>query len=400
MKRNYLKFILFAALILIAFFVLENLNQRFWLNDFKVYYDAAHAFLNDSPVYGVNFSLGSGNYKYSPFVLFEFIPFTFFSFNVAAVLFYFLLTCIIIVSFVFCWKMVCSYVFQDEIKSPNTFLAIMFVCTLNNIQRELHLGNINFIMVTMLIFAMFLMIKQKYIYAGIFLAMVIITKPFFVLLLLLLVLRRQYIALASFAVSLILFLLAPILFVGMQQNILLHKEWIYTMILHADSFPSNTTFDQLIRIHIWQEAPSIFQYIVIVVACILFSALSIFNQLKENKLKEKEKLVASNFIIEWFVMIALMPNLFRTDWQHFLMTFPLLMVLLRSIWKEKNYWLVAAFVVLAFFYGGNTEELIGDTISDYLIQSGSIGIANIFIIAFSLVMYFVSTKKSNLVLFR
>jgi hypothetical protein len=36
--KNNKFFVVFALFIFIVIFALENLNNRFWLNDFKVYY--------------------------------------------------------------------------------------------------------------------------------------------------------------------------------------------------------------------------------------------------------------------------------------------------------------------------------------------------------------------------
>src|ERR1051326_2627320 len=103
--KNNIAFIVTASLLLLGFFIAEKINHRFWLNDFRVYYDAFNAFMKGSQLYGVNFSLGSGNYKYSPFSLLLFAPFSFFSFDIAAILYYFFLSTFIIFLFIFCLKL-------------------------------------------------------------------------------------------------------------------------------------------------------------------------------------------------------------------------------------------------------------------------------------------------------
>ena len=58
-KKNLpVKFMGFAATLLLLIFIVENINGRFWLNDFKVYCGGALAFLHGEPVYGVAFALG------------------------------------------------------------------------------------------------------------------------------------------------------------------------------------------------------------------------------------------------------------------------------------------------------------------------------------------------------
>ena len=81
--RPYLPFILFASIIFAAVFIVEKINGRFWLNDFRVYYSAAQALVNHQQVYGIPFGLQTGFFKYSPFVAILFVPYTFFPFEVA-----------------------------------------------------------------------------------------------------------------------------------------------------------------------------------------------------------------------------------------------------------------------------------------------------------------------------
>ena len=43
-------FVIFSTLFFILSFIIENINGRFWLNDFKVYYLAAQALLEGKEV--------------------------------------------------------------------------------------------------------------------------------------------------------------------------------------------------------------------------------------------------------------------------------------------------------------------------------------------------------------
>jgi hypothetical protein len=78
--KPYVPFIVFATVLFAAIFAIEKINERFWLNDFKVYYSAAQALISGEQVYGVPFGLDTGFYKYSPFVAMLFVPYTFFNY--------------------------------------------------------------------------------------------------------------------------------------------------------------------------------------------------------------------------------------------------------------------------------------------------------------------------------
>ena len=66
---------LLLIVILAGIFIGDHVNDKFNMNDFRVMYYAADAYLNGNPVYGVPFGLDTGYYKYSPFTLLYFILF-------------------------------------------------------------------------------------------------------------------------------------------------------------------------------------------------------------------------------------------------------------------------------------------------------------------------------------
>ncbi|MBK7618262.1 MAG: hypothetical protein IPJ10_02835 [Flavobacteriales bacterium] len=60
------RFTVILGVVALLLFVLEHVNGRFWLNDFRVYYGAGEALLNGEPLYGVAHGLGTGMFKYAP----------------------------------------------------------------------------------------------------------------------------------------------------------------------------------------------------------------------------------------------------------------------------------------------------------------------------------------------
>src|SRR4028119_1906921 len=117
-KQNPLPygFILFASVLFLAAFVIENINGRFQLYDFLVYYSAADALLQGKQVYGIPFGLGSGFYKYAPFVLFLFIPYCVLSFKAACVIHFALLSFCFIASFLLLRNLFRTYFFPQPVK--------------------------------------------------------------------------------------------------------------------------------------------------------------------------------------------------------------------------------------------------------------------------------------------
>ncbi len=384
---------IFSVLLLAAIFTVENINHRFWLNDFKVYYGAVHAFLDGTPVYGTLYSLGSGYYKYSPFTILLVLPVCLLPYNIASVIQYFILSFSILCLFLVSGYIINKYLFGDSIKKRNWLLGIAFVCVINHLVRELHLGNINVVLLLLLCLSLFFNLKSKYILSGILLAVVIITKPFFILLILPLLLRKNYRTIESFGVSIFVFVLSPALFIGFRENIELHKEWLHTLLEHNSSFPSNNTIESLVKLYVSPNLPSSFQFYVMIAACVGYVIFFFVNRSKERKFPGDKERITKNFIIEWFVLIAIMPSLFKTDTQHFLLSLPLVMILLVYAATSKKYFLLASFSILIFMYGGNSSDMVGKHFSERMNEAGVLGISNLMIVFFTILFYFRSLMR-------
>jgi len=117
---------------------------------------------------------------------------------------------------------------------------------------------------------------------------------------------------------------------GIGKDIELHKQWLNTMLLHADGFPSPNTIDALIRCYLSKAVN--FQYIIMF---LLLSLYVFFTRMNIIKNGEDEKAGRVSFIMEWFILIALMPSLFKTDNQHFLMSLPIILFILIYLFSNK-----------------------------------------------------------------
>ena len=392
-KKIPSKFILFSALAILVIFVLEKINHRFWLNDFKVYYGAAQSLIHNNQVYGVAYGLDSGLYKYSPFVAIAVAPLTIFSFETAAVVQFFLIAVSIIVSFIISWKIINTYLFNDGIKNSELLLSFGFICIVNHLFRELHLGNVNVILLMLMCFSLLSILRSRFLLAGILLAIVIMTKPFFILLLMPLVLRKNFRTILSFGVSLLLLMFLPAIFTGFQKDIALHKDWLHTMIEHNSSFPSSNTMESLVKVYVNPDLSASFQFYVMIAACIFYLIFFLINQSLERKGEKQTKPDSKGLIMEWFLLIAITPLLFKTDTQHFLLSLPLILILLCYLSVVKNYFLSACFILLIFFYGGNSSDLVGKAFSTRLDDLGILGISNTLIIGWAIFIYYKSIRR-------
>jgi prepilin signal peptidase PulO-like enzyme (type II secretory pathway) len=114
---------------------------------------------------------------------------------------------------------------------------------------------------------------------------------------------------------------------------------------------------------------------------------------KKNKLPEKDERERTNFIIGYFTLLAIVPNLLLTDTEHFLFSLPLIILLLNYLSITKNYFEIGAFVLIIFLYAGNSVDLLGHKLSDQLDKMGTLGISNLLIIGY--IVYVTFQNKKN-----
>src|ERR1035437_8847229 len=139
-------FILITGAIFILILIMEFINNRFLMNDFQVYYYAAKAMVNNTQVYGLAFGgSGVGFYKYSPFALFYFIPLSFLPLQAAKIVFYIIISVAITSAFI-----IAANIIQHASKREKSFsigmLFVTFLIASSQLHRELHLGNVNMIL--------------------------------------------------------------------------------------------------------------------------------------------------------------------------------------------------------------------------------------------------------------
>jgi hypothetical protein len=183
-------------------------------------------------------------------------------------------------------------------------------------------------------------------------------------------------------------ILAPFLFVGISKGVLLHKEWFSAMQEHSNYLSSAHTIQSLIQFYLYNATHlSIF---IISVVCIAYIA-SVFY---ERRKSESALLPASRFINDYFIFIAIIPNLLITDTEHFLFSIPLLLIVLNYLSIKGKPVLILLFILIVFLYGGNSTDLLGNNLSDKFEKYGMLGIGNLGIILFTIYVYFQGKKKA------
>ncbi|MDD2965362.1 MAG: glycosyltransferase family 87 protein [Bacteroidales bacterium] len=371
-----------------SFYLVENINGRFWLNDFLVYHSASSALLSGDQVYGVAFGLGSGYFKYSPVVLMLFAPLAVIPFVVAKSVYY-ILVCLAIV---FSIRKITRFVvelFPGSISPKymaHASFVVLLVCLLQ-FYYELHLGNINSILLLMVVSSIYALRTKQNTLAGVLLGIALLVKPHFLLLYPILFLRKKYQAFVVSVFVVIVGLFLPSVFLGWNYNLELLQSWMHTMAVHNQN-PLNgfdTVYSLLHRFLLvfFNFNPS-WWFVPITFLLVMVAAVSLFfcNRflLKTSALQLSE----TDFYFEFFVFLALIPNLTVTDFEHFMFSMPLIVYLIYK-WKSNELNLIAKVVVVAGFllYGGNIRELVGKDVSLWMTSHGMLGLGNLIVVAVS-----------------
>lgn len=368
-----LKFILISTLFFVVAFLIENLNGAFALNDFKVYYEATRELLNGGNPYGQAFGLNSGFYKYAPGTLLFFFPATLFNFETAKIIHFTLIAVFSILTFHFCLLFAKKYLHNFKFRET-LFLSLLLVFSSVHLIRELHMGNINMLLILLTLSSLYFIEQKRELPAAILLSVLFLLKPYFLIIVLPLLLLRKLKLI--FKVTLVMAFLSalPILFFGIDKTLSLHTAWLDSVSGHATDPTSDHTFSAIIENYTGVVLAHYWQTIFIALTGVLFFAF------RTNYITKKNVYTSEILIADVFVLIALIPNLVITDSQHFLFSLPLLSLILIHLFLNPDWKSIAAFSILFFFYGMNSNDLLGNPLSNKFDEFSTIGVANILFI--------------------
>lgn len=377
---------LLALLILVA----EQVNGRFWLNDFRVYYGAAQALLAGEPLYGVAHGLDTGVFKYAPVMAMLFVPQALLPYPMAATIQFTLIAA----AFIAGMQRADRLIRQHLLGGVPGSLAALFLVTLAvvvHLHRELHLGNINMMLLWLLLLALDLLLRNKDRTAGILVGIAVLAKPHFAVLLPLLVLRQRYTALTWAAVSLGVGLALPALALGLAKNVEVHQAWLEQMARHnaaliytgGEGYEAvNTLYSFVHRalLHPLGIAAGTPTVMVLLGLVALGMAVLVLGN-RRSTIGEERALT-----LEYLVLVALVPSLTLTDTEHFLLAMPLVLYAVIGAMDPRTPRILAwATVPVLLAYGGNWEDLLGP-LSDRYVHHGVLGIANVALIVLAVLL--------------
>ena len=390
------------ALVVVAglFVVLEVINGRFWLNDFRVYYDAANALLQGDALYGVAHGLDSGYFKYAPFIAMLYVPLALLPYSIAAGIQYALIVAAFVGSVAIADRLVRTHVIAGKSAGyAPLFLTLLVVVV--HLHRELHLGNINALLLWLLLLGLDRLLSGRVGAAGTLIGLAMLAKPHFVVLLPLLLLRGHPRAIWTALATALAGLLLPILFLGQSTSMALNHEWLGEMAKHNASliYTGGEAYNSVDTVYSFLHR-AVLKYVAAIPttleALVILGGIAVaIGALVAWNLKRERTRGGSpgHTVFEYFLLLAMVPSITLTDTNHFLFSLPLVMLLMHHLAPRADpKWLIVLALPILLAYGGNWADALGD-LSDRMVHYGVLGIANLGLIA---VGTFLLLRRSNL----
>lgn len=349
-------------------------NGKFWTNDLFVYYSATKDYFSGNNPYVQNYGLDTGYFKYAPTTLYFFYPTIWLNYFTVQIIHTVLLTISLVSSISILHFL---FIYKKGEKKRYWLLYLGFLLIVNHVVRGFHMGNVNLILMFFFCVGLFSLKKGRAYQSAIFWSLMIILKPIVILAFIPLLFFKQVKVIIYMAIGGLFYFLLPIIFSGIDGLLSIWSNWLGAISAHGEYIVSENSLRYLLEYYtgIKSNWGASFFFL----GCLF---IYMFWTIKKG---------IKIGVDEWLVVfLAFCPNFFVTDTQHFLLSLPLLFVLIKNF-IEANHWTYwGLFVCAVLFFSFNMNDLIGRNMSDSLDAMGTLGIANL---VFILLLFIV--KNSN-----
>lgn len=352
----YLGIFLLGCLLALA----ETKGHRFETNDWRVYYYATQDFFAGNNPYLHSYGLSTGFFKYPPTTLYFFGPIV----GVPYWLTQWMQLFLSIISLIGSSELM-HRLFQAEVKGKSwPFLLVAFLTVAVSVVREWHLGNINLQLLFLFLLGWW-MHRRSSKWWWLPWAIMILFKPTSILILLPFLVSLNGKIILRFAVIGILFFLVPIAHLGWQGNWKIWLAWWTAASAHGDYLESHHMLAQLAD-NLWMGSGTYFSLFFLSI----FIGLLVY--LRWNKKVNLEKV---------FVLLpALIPLLFLTDTNHFVLLLPLIYSFMHSYWSKLTIIAKVGLALCLVAFTTESTDLWSPTLSKMLSNWGVMGWASLVLV--------------------
>jgi hypothetical protein len=308
------------------------------MKDFEVNYQAAKRLRLGETLYRV--SDGHYQFKYMPFSSFFYLPLALLPLSLAKGIWYG--SVLLFFGLIFFLSLKLNH---PDKKKSFTIGLLSFLILARYFLRELQLGQINALITFLLLMMAWMLVQEnglqrRQVGSGLFWGLATALKPYSAIFFPYFVLRKKGLALASGIIVLILALLAPSLFYGLDGNFKVLNEWQSSLRASTPSLFSSQDNISLIGLFMkWTERQNLSYAFYLIVLAVLGS-LVLFLLLRKAKISEP-------LLLECFLLLALIPLISPLGWDYTLLSSaPAVMLILNHFDKYRPFW--KAFLCLNF----------------------------------------------------
>ena len=363
--QNYIWF-LFLIFVSAGSFVAEHINHRFSMPDLEVYEKAATRLINGEELYRTTEEDPYEHYvfKYAPPAALIFIPFALPDPEASKYLYWIFLT-FIMGHLLYLSKNI--FTVDGHNRSRTTLsIVLLIIIAGTHFFRELHLGQVNLLLLWCYMLAMFALYRNQQILGGIPLGISIFVKPFALIFLPFLLLSGKFRASLSFlATAMVMFLIPFVFYPDLQQYMGLYGSWMEELSIELSNkqdllaagnhtlFSLIARFTPLRLLPLEGSAKLFYQGLLLVL-------IGIF--LLRFMLKDKSQFGRIKIFI---VLIALIPMLAVTSYNAFILSLPLLACIIFQF-RKLTFAMKVLFIISCLMIGGNIYDISGPQLFDIL----------------------------------
>lgn len=364
--------ILLILLVFLFFLLVYQLYVRKDMTDFGVCYQGGKRILKGEMLYQL--SDGHLQYKNSPASAVFFSVWALFPYEVAKVLWYFLELTLLF----FCLTI--SYdILPVKQKRKGSVMILSFLVLLKFIGREIELGQVNILIVFLLIVMCKALLAGKDVKAGLLWGFSLFFKPYALVFFPYFILKKRIKAAASGLGFLSVGIILPVFFYGFRRSFFVFKEWQRTLSLSTpsliDHYDNSSLYAFFLKNLPADKSEWAWILSIIMALVIGFFLLWMMHSGKKLRLRQPE-------IIEFSFLFILIPFFSPLAW-YYNYLYAILAVVFLMNWIDKfppvlKYILIADFICI----GASLREVLGKGMFRFYTQHSLV------VISFSILLFY------------
>lgn len=359
-------FTLFLMAFCALFILVESNNGRLWTNDFRVYFEATNDFFAGNNPYEHAYGLDTGFFKYPPLTLYLFTPQTWMSFGTAQLIHLLLLSVALIASMSLIRDWINRFrLFGDKPLSVG-FSYLLFATVAIHLTRELHMGNVNLLLLLLFCLGIQAFLTKKMLAFALFWSLMLLLKPILILVVIPLMIYSQWKVVFMMVGIGVVFALLPVIQVGWSGNLQLWQDWFSAVAAHGEYLTSFNTIGSLVHQFTGFSSEWLFSMLLLGFLVLL---------MVRERLKGINSV--SNAVVWACVLSAVIPNFFVTDTEHFLLSIPLIYLLIMQLVTQGKWYWWSLFAAGMLLFSFNSSDLLGSDLTDIVFNYGFLGMGNL-----------------------